>query len=228
MSTETATTKAKPSAGLGNLLFVLIGGVAIAAGLWFSLWTFGGLSKPAPPLLQAGTLLPQPRPLADFALTGQDGSPFSLANLRGHWTFLAIGYTHCPDICPTTLATFVAIKDRVMGDGAEQGGEAPAQFLFISVDPQRDSPERLAQYVHYFAPDFLGATGEDPQLRALVAQLGLLYARVDGQDTAMGYLMDHSASILLIDPQGRLSAIFSAPHDPVAMAADFLAIENNQ
>ena len=170
-----------------------------------------------PVTLTEGTLLTQPRPLADFALTDQDGQPLSLANLRGGWTFLAIGYTHCPDVCPMTLATFDAIDRQIAPPGdqpatARRGGLRP-RFLFVSVDPERDTPERLAQYVRYFNPAFLGATGEEAQLRAFAAQLGLLFARVEGQDTAMGYLMDHSASILLVDPQGRLTAIFSSPHD---------------
>lgn len=215
-----------------TLLFVLVAGVAIAAGLWFGATTFRGLSRPMPVTLTQGTLLSEPRPLADFALTDQSGQPFSLANLRGGWTFLAIGYTHCPDVCPMTLATFDAIDRQIAQSGdlpapAPRGGLRP-RFLFVSVDPERDTPERLAQYVRYFNPAFLGATGEEAQLRAFVAQLGLLFARVEGQDTAMGYLMDHSASILLVDPQGRLTAIFGSPHDAAGIASDFLAIASNR
>jgi protein SCO1/2 len=163
--------------------------------------------------------------LADFALVDQDGQPFSLANLRGRWTFLAIGYTHCPDVCPTTLATFAAVQGRIAALSSKGEAVAPSQFLFISVDPERDSPERLAHYVRYFDPAFLGATGDDAQLRVLVAQLGLLYAKVEDQDTAMGYLVDHSAWILLVDPEGRLTAIYMPPHDPERIAADFFSIE---
>ncbi len=236
MTVETAANRvAKKSQPGLTLLFVLIAGTAIAAGLWFGATTFRGLSRPMPVTLEEGTLLPQPRPLADFALTDQDGRPFSLANLRGGWTFLAIGYTHCPDICPMTLATFDAIDRQIAQSGTQSGAqsgagrrvEARPRFLFVSVDPGRDTPERLAQYVRYFNPGFLGATGEEAQLRALTAQLGLLYVRVEGQDTAMGYLMDHSASILLVDPRGRLTAIFSAPHDAAGMASDFLTIAAN-
>ena len=227
MTAEIDANKAQTGARRAVLLFVLIAGAAVAAGLWFGVATFRGLSGSAPPQLQAGTLLPQPRPLADFSLTDQDGRPFSLANLRGHWTFLAIGYTSCPDICPMTLATLDALEGAIAKEDTREGGQPRAQFLFISVDPERDTPERLAQYVRYFNPDFIGATGDDAQLRALAAQLGVLYAKVDGQDTAMGYLMDHSASILLLDPQGRLSAIFSAPHDADRMAADFISIAAN-
>lgn len=231
----TVGTTVTPGGSKGHprltLLFLLIAGAAIAAGLWFGAATFRGLSKPQPLVLGQGTLLAQPRPLAEFALTDQDGRPFSLESLRGVWTFLSIGYTHCPDVCPMTLATFDAI-DRQIGQSGDQFATAPRgglrpRFLFVSVDPERDTPERLAQYVRYFNPAFLGATGEEPELRAFAAQLGLLFARVEGQDTAMGYLMDHSASILLVDPQGRLTAIFSTPHDAALMASDFLTIAAN-
>ena len=205
----------------GLLLFAVIGGLALAGGLWLGATLLPGAGTPPIPQVSVATVLPQPRPLADFRLVDQDGAPFTLEALRGQWTFLAIGYTHCPDICPTTLATFAAIASGLGGGGE---GRAPTRFLFVSIDPGRDTPERLAQYVRYFDPGFLGATGEDAQLRAFAAQLGLAYAKVEGQDTALGYLMDHSASILLVDPDGRLAAIFSAPHDSARMALDFMAI----
>lgn len=229
MRTETTVAVEIRKGRFGLTLFLIVmAGAAVAAGVWFGAATFKGLSRPMPQALEQGTLLARPRPLADFVLTDQDGRPFSLANLRGAWTFLAIGYTHCPDVCPTTLATFDAI-DREIGRTTSSSGIGPRpRFLFISVDPGRDTPERLAQYVRFFNPDFLGATGEESQLRALAAQLGLLYVRVEGEDTAMGYLMDHSASILLVDPQGRLAAIFSAPQNAGRMASDFLRIAANQ
>ena len=210
--------------GSNQLLFIEVGILVFALGLWLGIASFGDSSKHAgPPTLRAGTLLPQPRYLADFDLVDQDGRPFSLANLEGHWTFVSIGYTSCPDICPTTMATYSAVSAGI----AKLQPETKPQFLFISVDPERDQPERLAQYVRYFNPAFLGATGEDVQLRALTAQFGVLYVRVEGEATAMGYLMDHSASILLVDPEGRFTAIFGTPHDTALIASDFLAIAAN-
>lgn len=201
----------------GRLLpLILI--AAVAAGLWFGLSYFQqGLQQP-PALMQSGTFaLPQPRPLKPFTLTRDDGAPFTPAELRGHWTFLAFGYTRCPDICPTLMATYKEI-DRLLG----QGETVPKPtYFFVSVDPERDSPEQVGQYVRYFNPEFRGATGPHEALRALTEQLGILYARAQGQETAMGYLVDHSASILLMDPQGRLAAIFSQPHAPRTMAEDY-------
>jgi protein SCO1/2 len=118
------------------------------------------------------------------------------------------------------MATYVALDREINSD---QGGE-PASFLLLSVDPERDSPERLARYVRWFNPGFIGATGDHEALQRLTGQLGVIYARADQQETAMGYLVDHSASILLIDPQARLAAIFSAPHRVGDMAADYATL----
>ncbi len=209
--------------GAAAVISVAVALAAAFAGLWFGAdWSAKRTSGSGAPAaqLQAGTALPQPKRLAHFALTDQDGREMTEASLRGQWTFAAIGYTTCPDVCPMTMATFVALQRQL---GAAAGGQGP-QFLLISVDPERDTPERLAQYVRHFHPGFLGATGSTEVLRALTRDLGGLYARVDDPKSALGYTMDHSASIYLIDPDGRLAAIFSTPHDTTMMARDFAAL----
>lgn len=215
------STTPEPSTG-GALapILVTVAILAAAAGAWLAMGLLQPQgATPSSPTVQAATLLPTPKPLADFALRDQDGAPLTPAELRGQWTFLAFGFTSCPDVCPTTLANLAAVSRQLAAAGV-----APARVLFVSVDPERDSPERLAEYVRHFNTQFLGATGTHEALRALTAQLGVLYARAPEQDTALGYLVDHSAAILLLDPQVRLAAIFSAPQDPGAMAADYSAI----
>jgi protein SCO1/2 len=171
--------------------------------------------------LKAGTLLSQPKPLLPFMLTAQDGNSFTLDNLRGHWTFMAIGYTSCPDICPTLMMTFKTIDRKINSEGMKPF----VDFLFISVDPARDTPEKLGSYVRYFNPRFRGATGRsDEEIRTLTGQLGLFYRRADG-GTSETYLVDHSASIMLINPSGELNAIFSSPHDPDIISEDFATIK---
>lgn len=194
--------------------------VAAGAGIWLGSDLLGGDDRLDPGRMKAATLLPSPKPLTPFELVDQDALPYGTDRLTGHWTFVSFGYTSCPDVCPTTMAAFDALARRLDAAGAGQ----TAEFLFVSVDPERDPPRRLAQYVRYFNPSFLGATGSHDQLRSLTRQLGVLYARAEGQDTAMSYLVDHSASVLLLDPKARLAAIFSAPHDVDAMAADFADI----
>lgn len=229
MTVETSIERPvnKGEQGLTLLVVLIIVGVTFAVGLWLGASTFQAFTRPLSVTLEEGTLLTHPKPLADFTLTDQDGRPFTLADLKGDWTFLSIGYIHCPDVCPMTLATFGAVDRQIEQAAPDRRVDARPRFLFVSVDPERDTPERLAQYVRYADPEFLGATGEEAQLRALTAQLGLLYTRVVVQDSAMGYLMDHSASILLLDPEGRLTAIFSAPQNAVGIASDFLTIAAN-
>ncbi len=205
------------------IVAVVLALVAALAGLWFGMQHLGsGQGSVVGPGIQlkVGTALPRAKALASFVLVDQDGREMTEQGLRGRWTFAAIGYTTCPDVCPMTMATFVALNREI---GALDTAQVP-QFLFISVDPQRDTPERIGQYVRHFDPDFLGATGTDAALGALVRDLGGLYARADAPDSALGYTMDHSASIYLIDPEARLAAIFSTPHDPAMMAQDYVAL----
>ena len=127
------------------------------------------------------------------------------SNLLGQWTFLNFGYTHCPDICPTTLAMLKNMDERL-----QSSKSAAHQIAFVSVDPERDTPQRLAEYMKYFDASFLGVTGNDDELKRLTQPLGILYAKVITENSAMGYVMDHSASIILVDPQGRYHALFQS------------------
>lgn len=207
------------STGRTLVIFAII---ATLTGIWFGMVFFGGGLEPRSIAadLKDATLLPQPKQLEPFSLVDQDGKPVDRESLRGSWTFLAFGYTHCPDICPTMLATFAALEREL----TPPASEPLADFLFVSVDPERDTPERLGEYVNYFSPRIRGATAPHEVLRPLTKQLGILYARAEGQESAMGYMVDHSASMLLLDPEARLSAIFGVPHDPRIMAEDFVTI----
>lgn len=219
----------KSGGGLRRLL-IPVGILAVAAGIWLGMGYFdlgsGSGTATAPPVekMQAGTPLPRPKVLSPFSLTDQDARPFGLDDLKGRWTFVSIGFTSCGHICPTNMATYQAV-DRAI-DAAHRG--PAADFLFLSVDPERDSPEQLGQYVRQFNPDFLGATGGHDQLQALTRELGVMYARSAEQKTGgADYMVDHSASILLLDPQARLVAVFSWPHDSAKMAADFAVMTDH-
>ncbi|MCU7917014.1 MAG: SCO family protein [Candidatus Thiodiazotropha sp. (ex Epidulcina cf. delphinae)] len=202
----------------------LVAAVMFGAGLMAWFYLTGPATPPEPEPLQTkqALLLPELRPLKPFSLTNNQGNPFDNASLLGHWTFMSFGYTYCPDICPTTMSLFTEVDERLKRVKTPQ----PYQIAFVSVDPQRDTLERLTDYVTYFNPAFIGATGPEPALQQLTKPLGILYARVETEESAMGYVMDHSASILLVDPQGRFHAYFSPPHDAEAMASDFLAISD--
>nr|VFK58669.1 MAG: protein SCO1/2 [Candidatus Kentron sp. TC] len=204
---------------IGNLGLVMIG-FALLAIICMLLW-FGVSQKEKSTNLDAvTTILGEPREIPPFTLLDHHGNPFTQANLRGQWTFLYFGYTACPDVCPTTLGALTR-ADRLLR--AEPGGTHP-KFVFISVDPERDAPEQLARYVPYFNPNFLGVTGAEEEIANLARPLGVVYRRVYGDDSESSYIMDHSASISLVDPQGRMAAVLSPPHHASAIARNFREI----
>ncbi len=158
--------------------------------------------------------------LTDLDLRRSGDQPLRLRQLQGQWVLLFLGYTHCPDVCPGTLAV-VAEACKLIDQGA--GGVSPVQGLFVSVDPQRDTPERLAEYVAYFHPRFLGATAKPETLEELARTLGapFIVQAAEGGSATGNYQVAHSATVFVIDPRGRLFARFPPPQDPVEMAAAF-------
>lgn len=190
-----------------GLAGAILGGVLIFLGL---------RTAPEPVLPQKSPIsaLPETPPLPAFALTNHQGSPFTEASLHGRWTFLFFGYTHCPDVCPTSLAALAEVTRQL---DVTPGVPRP-QVVFVSVDGQRDTPSLLADYVPTFNPLFIGVTGTEAQLAPLVKSLGVFFERHGGADG--NYLIDHTAGVFLIDPVGKLSAVF--PHPP---RADLIAEE---
>jgi protein SCO1/2 len=163
-----------------------------------------------PVTLRAGTALPEPRPLAEFEFFDQGRRPFTRANFEGRWSLVFTGFTHCPDVCPTTLA--------MMGDLERRLAREDLQFVFVSVDPERDTPEAIASYLAHFDPKLVGATGTRAQMERFTAGLGL--AQVKNPGVGDEYTVDHSTAFVLIDPEARLAGYFQAPHDRAALAAD--------
>jgi protein SCO1/2 len=168
------------------------------------------------PQLTSGTWFPQPRPVQDFTLTDEANQPFTLKDLQGRPTLVFFGFTHCPDVCPTTLAKLAQIA---------KGAEVPGlRVLLVSVDPARDKPEQLQQYVHAFDASFKGVTGEQAQIERLAKEFGVAIARVElaGGD----YTVDHSAAVFLLDAQARRVAVFTPPFEIQPMAADLHSVSN--
>ncbi|HED18985.1 MAG TPA: SCO family protein [Gammaproteobacteria bacterium] len=179
-------------------------------------------SPPRPPQLEQGTLLPSARAITDFQLTDHNGKPFTHENLKGKWSFAFFGYTHCSDICPTSLSMLAQVIRNLKKDDTL---DTPPQVVFVSVDPERDTPELLAEFMPHFDPDFIGATGDPEQLLILTRQLGTFFGKAP-DDNADDYRVNHSAAIILFDPEGNFRAVFGAPHDPALIAQDFIAIKN--
>ncbi|TKB56250.1 SCO family protein [Ferrimonas aestuarii] len=180
-------------------LYALVAVAALATGMTLS------LSSSEQPKVSA-LWLPEPRLIKDFQLVDEQGQAFTQAQLTGQWTLLFMGFTSCPDVCPSTLARLTSIYPAVSKD-------MPVQVVLLSVDPQRDQGQKLKDYIQYFNPEFKAVTGEHAQLYALSRNLGLVYAMVDLPD-GQGYSVDHSADIVLINPQGQLEAIFRPQGEP--------------
>lgn len=168
--------------------------------------------EPAPLALSAGTVLPDRAPVGDFRLVDHRGASFGPAQLRGRWTLLFGGFTHCPDICPLTTATLAQLAPRLRarGDGL--------RVVFLTVDPARDSPEVLARYLGHFGGGLTGLTGSEPEVDAFANALGLAHVRNPGAGGE--YTVDHSAVLMLIDPDARIAAYFRPPHAVDRLEAD--------
>lgn len=168
------------------------------------------------------TVLSTPRSIGPFKLSKHDGSEFTRDSFTGKWTFMFFGYTHCPDICPNTMTIF-NIMDKELQDNSAL--REKTDFVMVSVDPDRDTVEVMAEYVPYFNPRFVGLTEtQKGHLLALASQLGIVYLVHKPETKDDKYIVDHSPGIILINPQGQFHAVLSAPHDPAGMLADFRII----
>lgn len=166
------------------------------------------------PVLATGTWIEPGRPLPELSLLDQGGQPFDRGRLENRWNLLFFGFTSCPDICPTTLAMLEGLEKSLSDLPA---ADRP-QIIFVSVDPERDTPERVAAYVSFFSPSFTGITGTPDAIEGFAQALHVPYAispLADGN-----YTVDHSSALFLVGPDAALRAIFSAPHDPANLAAD--------
>jgi protein SCO1/2 len=197
----------------GTRLLVIAAAAAALLGAATALYWWRG-AVPLPEI--GGYVLPVPKALPPVALVDEHGQPFAPANFAGHWSFLYFGDTYCPDVCPLTLIELKSVKERL---AAESPGTA-AEYYLVSVDPARDTPERLQEYVTYFDPSFHGLTGSVPDLMRLAELTGSVFFVPEGQKSD-SYLVSHSSNIALLGPDGRLCAVFTAPHEPAQLAEDF-------
>ena len=187
---------------------VIIAAFAAGLGLFTAQKYFGAAALPASPdpgQLKSVRLINPARVLPDYQITLADGNALRPATLAGHWTVVFLGFTHCPDVCPTTLAELA----KAQKDWASLPAASRPRILFVSVDPERDSPAKTGEYAHYFHADTLAASGEPAAVASFAQALGLVFAKVplDGGD----YTMDHSATLVVLDPQGRQAGLIRPP-----------------
>ena len=191
---------------------MLWGAIAVCAAIG-GFWLARELHSTSP-ALASGTWFPQARQLRDFSLIDESGHTLNLRTLKGKPALVFFGFTHCPDVCPTTLVTLAQAR--------KASQISNLQVLLISVDPARDTPEVLERYVHAFDPAFRGATGPQATIDAVTKDFGVAVQRVElpGGD----YTMDHSAAVFLLDDAAHIAAVFTAPIEAATLAADLRAI----
>lgn len=168
-----------------------------------------------------GLVLREPRKLPPFELVDMNGDIFRESGFIGDWSFLYFGFTYCPDICPTSLVEMEKLKQRI----GESHPDLTPQFYLVSVDPVRDTPERLREYVGFFDPDFRGLTGELSEIDKFADAAAVVYQLPSDAQAGGDYEVGHSSTIVVIDPAGDVRAILTPPLRAENLARDFSAIE---
>ncbi|CAI8291433.1 MAG: Uncharacterised protein [Cellvibrionales bacterium UBA7375] len=168
--------------------------------------------------INGAIVLDKPRIFSDFELTDHHGEVFNLDRMKGIWTIVFFGFTHCPDICPTTLAMLNETYSKLKDSEKEK-----LQIVMISLDSERDTVEKMAEYVPYFNPAFTGVTGNKHLIRRLTAELNVAYNQVplSGDD----YTVDHSTQLILVNPMGHYHGFFKAPHTETTMRSTWRSID---
>ncbi len=194
---------------------VILAVFAASSGFYISLKQ--SQNNQQPPDIE-GLFWPNPKQIQDFNTLDQTGNSFGLNQIKGKWSFIFFGYTHCPDICPVTMAVMAQTYKQLAMEHNN------LQIIFVSVDPERDSTEKLSQYVSYFNKDFIGLGGDPEKVNSLTKQIGVAYF-LNKEDQTEDYLVDHSASIFVFDPMARMVGKISPPHDAEKVIEQFTKIK---
>lgn len=199
---------------------VVLAVLAAGTGFYISLKQSQNNQRPdfGPAANIEGLFWPNPKQLNDFNTLDQAGKSFGLEQIEGKWSFIFFGYTHCPDVCPITMSVMNDVYNQISANNNH------LQIIFVSVDPERDTAEKLAQYVSYFNKDFIGLGGDTKMVDSLTKQIGVAYF-LNNEEQKEGYLVDHSASIFVFDPKARMVGKLSTPHEPTKMIEQFTQIK---
>ena len=200
-----------------SFMIVTVALAAMLAGVWLAVIDREQDSNALMLPNQALKLFPNPKQLTAFSLTDHKDHAFDLASLKGKWSFLFFGFTHCPDVCPTTLLVLARTHEFI---AKSKVGIEGIQFVFISVDPNRDTAVKLKQYVEYFDSTFLGVTGNDGQIAKLAALLGAEY-RIAFKPGEKNYPVYHTSAVFLVNPRAHYHAILIPPHDAETISRRF-------
>jgi protein SCO1/2 len=194
-------------------VFILVALVALVLGLTVNKVLSGRGQGDPTAMIDAGIiLLPTSRSIPDLQMTDQNGQRVSISDLKGKWTLLFFGYTFCPDICPTTLAELRQIKSELPKEVLSK-----MQVVLVSVDPNRDTPQQLKQYLGYFDPDFRGLTGSVEDIQKLANAVSIPFIPAD--TSKPNYTVDHSGNLALLGPDGTQRGFIRSPLNDKKMVA---------
>jgi protein SCO1 len=168
-----------------------------------------------------GVVLTTSKPIIDFQLTDNTGKPFTKANLKGHWTMMFFGFTNCGMVCPTTMASLNSMYKTLQ---KELPDSRLPNVVMVTVDPERDTIERMNEYVTTFNPNFVGARADMPMITALEKELHLVAVKMQAGEGKNQYTINHSSEIMVFNPAGELQAFMSYPHEPLKMVQDYKKI----
>jgi len=201
---------------IGAMLRVLVIALVLLVGVMFAT---NNLLRP-PPYPESASYFETPLELPEFALADTMGRPFSLDALRGQFSLMFFGFTNCPDICPVTLAALASAHSEL-----EQNAGEPPAVIFVSVDPNRDTPERITRYLESFDSGFIGVTGAQGELQPLLSALGVSVMIIEHPDQPT-YSVTHNGTIYIIGPDAELIATLSGSPAPATIVTDFTRIKN--
>ena len=204
--------------GIRNTILMLLAFILLV--VWGFIWR---MSQPVimsdeELRINGAVVLNKPRIFSDFELVDHRGELFNLDRMQGVWSIVFFGFTHCPDICPTTLATLNDTYSKLKETEKER-----LQIIMISIDPERDTADKLADYVPYFNDDFIGVTGNKHLIRRLTAELNIAYNKVPLESD--DYTVDHSTQLVLINPKGHYHGFFKAPHSEIMLRSTWRSID---
>ena len=200
-----------------NKLFIVIILIAAIAGFFASKQFYTTEDKNT---YQTLLIYPEKKTFSGFQLTDQNNKTLTIDSFANKWTLLFFGFTHCPDVCPTTLSELHKTFNLLQSQNLSQMPEV----LFVSVDPERDNSQTLHDYINFFNPDFNAATADAANILSITSQIGVAYHIGDHQPGDINYSVDHTAAIFLISPEKQLYGLFQAPHDSTKIAHDIKSL----
>lgn len=207
-----------------KLIFIILFVFFMAAGviIYFGSVRNQGKVYSAQTVKVDGTVLTPAKQITDFQLVDGNGNPFTKESLKGHWTMMFFGFTNCGVVCPTSMSALNRMYQNLQ---KQLPNDQLPQVVMVSVDPERDTMEKMKKYVASFNPNFVGTTGKTPDILALTKQVHVVAIKIqaEGQDKN-NYSVDHSAEVLVFNPNAELQAYLSYPHHPEQMVKDYKSI----